>query len=382
MAIPLILSFLAALAAAVMAYGVDPRWAEHPWGLGLIMLSRRLQWPLVALSLVLCIALLALVISGKRRAWWLIALLPVLALFGHRFLTAPANRYLVLDDPPMVSPDQAGTLKDDDHVVGVVFNGRPYAYPHSAVFRSPVIVQSDREKRMVLMWSAYANAATPLEVSREVKARDLDIVCDPRDSLLVYNGRSGQFIVGLTGETPAGEQPGGVEAMLPATTQTWRHWRTAHPDTRVLAAANGPSTVLLPRHVAPDAATPVVILHVAGSAALAVPSSRIATTPLNVKVGDVPVVLIRDRATGRVNAFDRRIEKDLIPQFHPPEGAKQRDKAVVMVDSDTGTGWDAAGVAIEGDKTFRGKKLAPFALREDVHLGPARFWYRGLKLHE
>ncbi|MEO6436596.1 MAG: hypothetical protein ABIP55_12670 [Tepidisphaeraceae bacterium] len=105
--LPLILTFLAALSAAVMAYGTDPRWATHGWGLDLIMTSRRLQWPLIALTMVLCLALLGLVISGRRRVWWLIGLLPVLALFGHRFVTGPVSRYDVVDEPVFVAADKA-----------------------------------------------------------------------------------------------------------------------------------------------------------------------------------------------------------------------------------------------------------------------------------
>ena len=124
-----------------MAYGADARWGTYPWGLGLIMLARRLQWPMIALSLILCIALLALVISGKRRAWWLIGLAPVLALFGHRFVTDPINRYGVVDDPVFVAASDAAFLGEDDYVVGVVFNDRAYAYPYACLYETPVVVQ-------------------------------------------------------------------------------------------------------------------------------------------------------------------------------------------------------------------------------------------------
>src|SRR5205823_6032585 len=41
--------------------------AEYPHGLQLIMFTRRAQWPLVTLCLILCLVLLILVISGRRR---------------------------------------------------------------------------------------------------------------------------------------------------------------------------------------------------------------------------------------------------------------------------------------------------------------------------
>jgi Protein of unknown function (DUF3179) len=379
--IPLILSFLAALAAAAMSYGTDPRWVEQgTWGLSIIVLARRLQWPLVAASLVLCLALLGLVISGKRRAWWLIALAPVLALFVHRFMTAPANRYAVLDEPAMVAASDAKQLSDEDYVVGVMFNEQPYAYPYAALYGAPVIVQSDRERRMLLIWSACSNAATALEVSRDVKARDLDIVCDPADTLLVYNGRTGQFLVGLTGTTTHGERPDGVEKTLGSSKQTWKQWRAAHPDTRVLAApSRGPTTPLTPHLSTPNSKLPVTLIaH--GGASLAVRADDIAATPLNLRIADVPIVLFRDRQTGEVCAFDRRLETDLIPQFRLPRDAKQREKGVAIVDSDTNSGWTARGVAIDGNKEWRGKKLTPVDVREGIYLGPAQFWYRDLKL--
>src|SRR3954447_3358140 len=82
---PLTLITIAVLLAAWMSYGVDPRWADKSWGLSLIVLSRRLQWPLIAFSLIACLLLLGMVITGTRRVWWLIGLAPVLALYSHRF---------------------------------------------------------------------------------------------------------------------------------------------------------------------------------------------------------------------------------------------------------------------------------------------------------
>ena len=382
MALPLIFSFLATLAAAAMSYGTDPRWVEQgAWGIGVIVAARRLQWPLVAVSLLLCLTLLGLVISGKRRAWWLIALAPVLALFVHRFMTAPTNRYAILDEPTFTTATDAKQIRDEDYVVGVVFNEQPYAYPYAALYSAPVIVQSDRERRMLVIWSACANAATVMEVSRDVKARDLDIVCDPADTLLVYHARTGQFIVGLTGNTTRGERPAGVEKSLPSSKQTWKQWRTAHPETRVLAARmRGPATPLTPHFLATDAKDPVTLISHRNES-LAIRAEEISGTPINLKIADTPIVLFRDRVTGEVCAFDRRLEADLVPQFKPPRDAKQRGKGVALVDSDTNSGWSALGVAIDGNKDWRGKKLTPLDVRADVYLGPARFWYRDLKLH-
>src|SRR5205823_11754338 len=147
----------------------------------LITLSHRLQWPLIAGGVILCLALIGLVISGKRRAWWLIALAPVLTLFVHRFMTSPVNRYNIADEPTFISAADAKFIHDDDDVLGLIFNDQAYAYPLGCVYRYPIVMQSDRQHRLLLMWSPRADAAIALTVARELKARDLDVVPDPQD---------------------------------------------------------------------------------------------------------------------------------------------------------------------------------------------------------
>src|SRR5207249_4521333 len=143
-----------------------------------------------------------------------------------------------------------------------------------------------------------------------------------------------------------------------------------------------PATVMPPRYIPPAgsaAKTAVVMVASGGDSPLAVRSDDISAAPLNITAGDLPVVLFRDKTDGHVKAFDRRIEKDLIPQFalnHEP-----RRKNAYMIDSDTNTGWSAAGVGVDGpDKSFRGHKLAPLDVQEDVWWGPVSFWYPKLRV--
>jgi hypothetical protein len=374
--LPVAISFFATLAAAVMAYGIHPAWVQHPWGLDLILISRRLQWPMVALSLILCLALLGLVISGKRRAWWLIALLPVLTLFGHRFLTDPINRYAIADEPTFVPAAEATWLRDEDHVVALTFNDQPYAYPYACLYQSPVVVQSDRQQRLLLMWNPRANAATAVEVARELKARELDIVSEPADGLLLYNGRTGQFIAGVTGNTPRGEKPAGVEKRLSVAKLTWKQCKAQQPQTRVMLPVtgryDGPVKPLPPRL----ADAPSVAL-IGDLKPIAILSQDITPAPLNLSAGNLPVLLFRDPA-GHVVAFDRHVDADLTPRFQSNHDRKR--KTAAFVDLDTNSGWSPAGVVVDGDKTMKGKRLSRVPVQEDVYYRPAQFWYRDLPL--
>ena len=359
-----------------MAYGVHPAWAEHSWGLGLIMLTRRFQWPLVALSLILCLALLVLVVACKRRAWWLIALAPVLALFGHRFLTAPINRYAIADHPQFLTIAEATFLRDEDPIIGLVFKDQACAYALSALDESPVVVQSDREHRLMVMWSPKADVASAFEAGSELKARDLDITSEPANGLLIYHNRRGEFISAITGLRIDGQKPRSFESRVPVTKTTWGQWKQRWPDSRVMMPLSRthrpgprPSGV-----VGPDQ----LLTLIGQSSVVAIPSKQITADPMNLSAGGQSLLVFRDDSTGQVRAFDRRIEADLIPRF--TRNTDRRRKAA-LVDSDTGSGWTLDGRCIDGDPQFKGKRLAAVAVQENIARQVADFWYRNRIVH-
>src|SRR5688572_4223421 len=321
MKLPLVLIFSACLSAAVVAYGIHPVWGSFDGGLDFILFSRRMQWPLLAVSVAFSVALLVLIISGKRRAWWLIGLMPVLALFVYRFSIGAMNRWGIVEEPALVTPERASFVKDSDYVVGVLFGDNAYAYPYAHLYATPVVVQSDYDKRFILMWSAFANRSLAYSIDREMKARDLEIVSMPANALLLYDSRLGSFINGLTGRTTKGDAPIGFKFQVPTTRATWAAWRAMHPNTKLMLPVRqeiGPSTPLTPRYPMPsdlpnrDRDLPVAIVWTAAGP-LAV---EVGPQPVNAVVGDVPLVVFQDPATRRLRAFDRRIDEgDLSPKF-------------------------------------------------------------------
>jgi hypothetical protein len=386
MLVALGLSLLAIVTAAVVAYGTDPAVAQLDKGMELIMLTRRLQWPLITLSLLSCIALLVLVIAGKRRAWWLLALAPVVALFMFRFGGAQSPAQYVLDNPPFVDASVASYLLDDDWIVGVSFAGEKLAFPYGALWTSPLVLHAVHDRRLILMWSPYANCATAYSVSRELRARELEIIGMPANGLLVYDRRLGQFISGITGHSPRGVKPIGVQQPVASVKTTWAHWRRMHPETRVLGIGQmtvaAPSSPVMPKYpmeahdgVAPE--TRIALILAADPVAVA--SESVTSQPLNITVGTTPLFIYRDEATGLLRAFDRRIEHDLFPRFRL--NADQRRRNVRFVDADTDTGWSAAGVAIDGDKELRGHQLKAIEVEDGLYWGVMKHWYPQLQLH-
>jgi Protein of unknown function (DUF3179) len=386
-ALPLVLIVLAAAAAGMLAYGTDPTWGQFDHGIDLIVWSRRLQWPLIATAILLCLALLFTVISGKRRVWWLIALLPILALFAHRFLTGPMRTSTIAEDPAFTPAAQADFLADDDYVVGVHFADSAYAFPYSVLFNAPVVIKTDRDRRMILIWSPFANRAMVCSISRELRGRDLEIVSSPANSLLLYNSKLGQFINGVTGLTATGDRPTGFHEQIIAVKEPWRIWRAQNPDSQVMVPMQmnwrtAPRQPVLPFYAMPKSrgefSDQRLVTVVATTQPIAVPSSAYADSALNLTAGPTPVVLFRQPKDQSPRAFDRQVDDDLTCRFAPLIDPKHADAA--LIDQDTATEWSSAGAAIVGPKETHGKKLSPIVVEDDLYWGVMKFWYPELRL--
>jgi hypothetical protein len=373
---PLFALIAALAAAAFTAYGADPRWMLYPHGYELIMLSRRLQWPLVTLALLACATILALVVGGRWRAWWLIGLAPVLALFAHRFVTDPERGWQIDADASFVAPEQASFVADSDWVVGLTFDGEDFAYPYSVLYENPVVVQAKPRRRLVLIWSPFANRAVAAETDWTFKPRELEIVSMPANALLIYNGQLGQFINGVTGLTPTGQTPVGWLTTISTVKMQYGQWRKLHPQTRVLQPPDGwhpggPTEPLAARYPVPhnvDGDAQVALIDTPRP--LAVRDADVPAAPVNLLAGVQPLLLMRD-AAGSIKAYQRQANGDLTPRFYPIVMAGHPSAA--LTERDSNSIWTADGRAIDGP--LKGEKLKPFDVDDCVNLSVIRFWY-------
>ena len=148
------------------------------------------------------------------------------------------------------------------------------------------------------------------------------------------------------GRALVGELRGATLRQLPATLDTWAGFRARHPDALVLAnGLSGPRLIL---------ATPRdnwVIGLALGDAAAAVDFSHARVAGLvQLSVGDEPVMVWVDGATGTVRAYLRRVADRLL-NFEPAGEDALRDR-------ETGTLWSAAnGLALSGP--LAGQALSP-----------------------
>lgn len=376
-------TLLATLSAALLAYGTDPDWGRYRHGLNLIILTQRLSGLLATLSLLCCLAVVAMIVAGRRRIFWLIILGPVLALFAHRIISSPMRIYEILDNPACVKDDAATFLADDDYVVGVTLKDTPYAYPYSALFRAPVVLQANHDEQYLLIWSMFANRVIVQQVDRTVRCGELQIVSMPANALLLYNGRGGQFINGVTGLTTRGEKPAGFRTPLQTYKLTWGQWKSLHPDTWVLPAAANDRRVtqpVLPRYPVSAGLSsdrhPQMVVFVPTTQPIALPMDAVGAGPTNIGFAETQLLLVRDGKTGLLKAFNRQLDEDLAPLFHSKSDAKR--PAVAWEDNDSGTEWSADGRGIEGQ--FKGRQLQSVPVDDADYLEVMQHWFGDLQL--
>jgi hypothetical protein len=353
----------------------------------MIVFARRLEWPMVTLSLVLCFALLFITISGKRRVWWLIGLAPVLALFVRGFSGTYHPTINLLETPKFVNAESA-TVPGDEFVVGFVFEGKAYALPYRALAVSPFLLVTDFDKRALVVWSVTANRATVLPLARDARPREIEIVSRPADSLLLFDRRLGQFIVGVTGRTVKNTVPMGMGMPLATVKVPYAVWMARHPDSRVFVSsvndANAPSTASLPTAVLPPALkTPdpkTRITLVATTQPTAIIATIPANKPMNIVSGETRVLLYREPQSGWLHAYDRRVQEDLFPSFKLAARPNKKHPEGLFVDADTQSLWSVDGKAVDGP--LKGEKLREVPVEEGLYWGVMKFWMPELKTIE
>lgn len=370
--LPLLIILAGVAASVAVAWGADPSLAERSGGLAFVCVMHRLQWLMIGVAVLSGLTLTALVVFGRRRAWWLIGLMPVVGLFGWRFAAVGTERSLwVEDQPAFASAAQARWLDADDPVIGVVIDGQGYAYPLAALGRAPVVVMNDRERRLMLAWSAGANTATAAWIDRTVRGRDLEVVCAPAGVLLIYNRRLGEFFDAMLLRTPVDRcAPHGLLGRVTTARATWDQWRTEHPETMVLQPRWSPSD---PPPPPPDAGPtllwtdpPIVVTR------------PIDADPRNLSSGGMATAVVFRDQRGAVRAFDRRVDGDLFLQFMLKLDRKTQRKS--LVDGDTGSTWTPDGLATAGP--LKGKRLREIDAHASVSAAAIKFWAPDAKVVE
>ena len=380
--LPLLLIIGASVAAAIVTYGTDAGLARFAHGVQAIMWSRRLEWPLIILCLLLCGGLLALIISGKRRAWWLVGLGVVLALFVRGFSTTYRPTIRLTETVPFVGSEQSnGLVSANEFVVGFLFAGKYYALPYHQLTAFPLLLISDFDQRALVIWSVTANAATVLPLDRDAYPHDLEVVSTPADSLLLFDRRLGQFIVGVTGRAVDGSRLIGFGEPIPSVKVPYDRWLAVHPKTRLMGIAvttGAPITPAKPLlRFATDANGSRSMNLLCTTQPIAWPSEETVSGMKNIRAGRTSVLLVREPNQVVVRAYDRESKDDLFLTFAPQKKPDRKHPTGVLVDAESNSLWTTDGRAIDGP--LKGTQLKEIEVREGMCWGVMKYWMPGLQ---
>lgn len=264
-----------------------------------------------------------------------------------------------IDDPQFQSADSATWLRPNDTVIGVEIDGETKAYP-LRILNVHEIVNDDLAGRPIavtycplcrsgLVFSRRA-AGTELEFGVSGQLHNANLVMYDRQTETYWSQVEGEAVVGPL--VPERLEP------LPSSITTWRQWREAHPDTRVLSRNTGiyPSETYETNpyagyenssRVGPGVdevdgrLPPKEIVHgvTVGETAKAYPEDIVTERDvINDEVGGVQVVVLEDQRDGGVDVFVRRIDTESLTYSLEDDS---------LVDGD-GNRWSFDGEALEG----------------------------------
>jgi hypothetical protein len=298
-----------------------------------------------------------------------------------------------VDDPrPTSQADADEWLSDREPVLTVEVGDEVRAYPLQILVWHEIVNDTLGGRPIAVTYCPLCNSS--LVFDRRVGRRTLTFgtTGNLRNSdLVMWDRQTESWWQQLTAEAVVGELTGTRLKVLPSQTLSWADFKRLYPDGDVLSRDTGverdygsnpyagydqPDSAPFLFDGEPDDRLPPkerVVAVFAPRETVVVPFSRLARAPaVEVEAGGLPVVVLYKRGVvspldapsieasrdvGTAVAFDRRVDGGTLSFERRGDG---------YVDNETGSRWDMAGRAIEGE--LAGRRLAP--VRHDQ-----QFWF-------
>jgi len=298
----------------------------------------------------------------------------------------PKDGIPALDDPRFVSVEQADEWLDDREPVLVVEHGDDArAYPYQILIYHEIVNDVVGGRPLAVTYCPLCNTALVFERRHDDRLLDFGTTGRLRHSdLVMYDRATESWWQQATGEAIVGEFAGDRLTPYPAQTLSWRAFRRAHPDARVLSRRTG--------HVRPYGRNPYqgydtrrgpiqslfglladdrlpamerVAAVTLGETPVAYPFSSLEESlVVNDEIQGTPVVVFW--APGTASALDRGLVAE--GRDVGASGVFRRslgDRVLIFEaaapgffrDRDTGSTWDLTGRAVEGP--LSGQRLSP-----------------------
>ena len=161
-----------------------------------------------------------------------------------------------LDDPALLSAEDAMAMADEDAVVGIYLNDQARAYPLRIIDSHEMVNDTIGETPVSLAYCTLCNAAIAYERTTSDGAvhRFESSGCLYRSNKLMADLETKSLWNQMTGEPVTGVmvERGVSLTKLPTVTTTWAEWKLRHPDTMVLSDTTGHYLDYTPGHAYGD----------------------------------------------------------------------------------------------------------------------------------
>ena len=219
-----------------------------------------------------------------------------------------------LVDIPVIKAEAAGhDVRDEYFVVGVELNGQSRAYPLNMLSRPDHHVLNDilGGQPIAVTWCGLCQS--PVVYARQVEGKTLTLFVSGElygENMLMKDVETGSDWPQMLGEAVEGPLKGKSLESIPSMWSDWKSWRTTHPDTTVLNIAQ---TIDYYRRDPVASPSSFENRYFAGlqwgfirqGKAFSWPLRDLAKKPVvNVSLADLPIVLICDRESATITAFE------------------------------------------------------------------------------
>ncbi len=145
-----------------------------------------------------------------------------------------------IDEPKLLAADEVDFLSDEEPVLALDIDGDARAYPVQIMIWHEIVNDTVGGVPVAVTYCPLCNTA--VAVDRRVGDRVLSFGTSGslyQSSLVMYDRQTESLWSHVTGRAIAGVLTGTELEKLLVTTVSWRDWRDAHPDGRVLSRDTG-----------------------------------------------------------------------------------------------------------------------------------------------
>ncbi|WP_419910471.1 DUF3179 domain-containing protein [Hoeflea sp.] len=144
-----------------------------------------------------------------------------------------------IDSPSFVAVSDVEDLVDREPVMGLEINGDARAYPLRILMWHEIVNDTVGDMPVTVTYCPLCNAALVFDRRINGEADTFGTTGKLRNSdLVMYDRRTESWWQQFTGEAIAGELTGSKLALVPSRLESWKNFRTRHPEGKVLVPNN------------------------------------------------------------------------------------------------------------------------------------------------